>query len=339
MTVSFCVIAYNEEKSLPSLLNDIKNQNYPHDKMEIILVNSMSNDKTKEMMQEFAREDNGFIRIKVIDNYKKTQAAGWNIAIKAAQEEVIVRIDAHTMIPKDFISKNIKCLEAGEYVSGGPRPNIAAGETVWQHTILIAEKSMFGSNVAPFRKGEKKAYVKSIFHGAYRREVFDKAGLFDERLGRTEDNEIHFRIRKAGYRLCYDPSIISYQQVRSTLRQLIKQKYGNGYWIGLTLKICPYCFSIYHFIPLCFVMSILVTALLAALDITKIPLFAVGMVYCAVDIIMSVLAIIKDKFHLYYLLLPIIFLILHLSYGIGTLMGILSIPFWKEEHNGQNKKE
>ena len=129
MLVSFCVIAYNEEKAIPSLFQDIRNQDYPHDKMEIIFVNAMSEDRTRQLMEEFAKEDNGFRRVVVLDNPKKIQAAGWNVAIKEAQGDIIMRIDAHTMIPKEFVSKNIECIQSGENVSGGPRPNIAEEDT------------------------------------------------------------------------------------------------------------------------------------------------------------------------------------------------------------------
>ena len=188
MKVSFCVIAYNEEDALISLFQDIREQDYPHEKIEVILVNAMSTDNTRILMEQFAKEDNGFERVAVFDNYKKNQAAGWNVAIKAAQNEIIMRIDAHTMIPSDFVSKNVKNIESGEYVSGGQRPNIVAKSTPWKQTLLLAEKSMFGSSIAPYRNGQQKRYVKSVFHGAYRKEVFEKAGLFNEHLGRTEDN-------------------------------------------------------------------------------------------------------------------------------------------------------
>ena len=85
MLVSFCVIAYNEEKAISSLFNDIRNQDYPHDKMEVIFVNAMSEDRTRQLMEEFSKENNGFRRVVVLDNPKKIQAAGWNVAIKEAK--------------------------------------------------------------------------------------------------------------------------------------------------------------------------------------------------------------------------------------------------------------
>lgn len=331
MIVSFCVIAYNEEKSIQNLFHDICSQTYPHNKMEVILVNSMSTDQTRKLMERFAGEDHGFLRVIVADNPKVIQAAGWNVAIRRASGDIIMRIDAHTMIPKEFVARNVECIMTGEDVTGGPRPNIVEEDTPWKHTLLLAESSMFGSSIAPFRKSYHKSYVKSVFHGAYRREVFEKAGLFNENLGRTEDNEMHYRIRKAGYKICYDPEIISYQHTRNTWKGMLKQKYGNGYWIGLTLGICPGCFSFYHFVPLIFMLGIITSLLLAFCGYTLL-LKVLCAVYGTVNILMSLFAVRKQKKYWQNLLLPVIFLSLHLAYGLGTIVGICKMPFWKRKH-------
>lgn len=332
MTVSFCIIAYNEENAISSLFTDICNQDYPHEKMEIVLVNAMSTDSTRELMEIFAKEDHGFRQVIVRDNPKRIQAAGWNVAIQAATGDIVIRVDAHTMIPSDFVSQSIRCLENGEDVVGGPRPNIAEEDTPWKQTLLLAETSMFGSSIAVYRKGKHRSYVKSVFHGAYRREVFEKAGFFNEKLGRTEDNEMHYRIRKAGYRICYDPQIISYQHTRNSWKSMIQQKYGNGYWIGLTLKICPQCFSPYHFVPLLFVLSIIITSVLCIAGQSKLILILLS-IYGAINLVMSVVAVCKKKKYWHYFVLPFIFLSLHLSYGIGTLVGIVKAFLRKPDLN------
>ena len=162
MTVSVCIIAYNEEKTLKSLFSDIVHQDYPHEKMEIILVDSMSTDHTKKIMEEFSNQQNGFERVKVLSNPKKNQAAGWNVAIRNSIGDIIIRIDAHTKIPKEFVKKNVNCISSGEDVSGGPRPNIAEDNNIWKLTLLLAEKSMFGSSIATYRRSHHKTYVKSL---------------------------------------------------------------------------------------------------------------------------------------------------------------------------------
>lgn len=332
MTVSVCVIAYNEEKALPRLLNDINAQDYPSEKMEIVLVDSMSNDKTRQIMNQFAEENPQYIRVTVEKNTGGCQATGWNTAIRASREEIIIRIDAHARIPDDFVRKNVECMKSGEYVTGGARPNLPESDTPWQKVLLMAESSMFGSGIAGFRREKKKKYVKSMFHAAYRREVFERAGLFDERLGRTEDNEMHYRIRSYGYRLCYDPKIHSYQYTRSSLLKMMKQKYGNGYWVALTLKVCPRCLSAYHLVPFVFVAAIFGTSALA-LKGRSFWAKLLWSIYGSAAVLMSVAAVWKKKKHIYQLALPILFLILHISYGIGSFVGLLKLPFWSTKDN------
>lgn len=252
MTVSLCIIAYNEEKTIQALLDEVKAQTYPHERMEIILADSMSTDSTPHIMRRFYEENTDFCKVVLVKNRAGNQAGGWNTVLRRASKDIIIRVDAHASIPEDFVAKNVRRIEAGEDVVGGQRPCIMKDDTPWKQTLLLAESSMFGSSIAVFRRSSKKSYVKSVFHPAYRREVFDKVGFFNENLGRTEDNEMSYRIRKAGYRILYDPDIISWQFGRDTLRAMLKQKYGNGYWIGLTSGICPECLSLYYFIPFAF---------------------------------------------------------------------------------------
>lgn len=328
MTISLCVVAYNEESTLPGLLENIRCQDYPHENMEIILIDSMSTDNTRKIMEEFQKKEKTFYNIQILENTKKRQAPGWNVAIRHYTGDAILRVDAHALIPKDFVKKNVKVLQLGEMVCGGQRPNIINENTKWKETLLLAEQSMFGSSVAFYRRGQKRTYVKSVFHGAYRREVFDKVGFFNEDLGRTEDNEIHYRIRKAGYRICYDPEIISYQYTRNSLGKMLKQKYGNGYWVALTVKVCPGCLSVYHFVPFVFVMSIIFTTVLTFWGY---PLLGIVMwsVYWSSTILMAGLSVWKKEKNVYQILLPLLFFLLHISYGIGSLMGFFKLPFWK----------
>jgi cellulose synthase/poly-beta-1,6-N-acetylglucosamine synthase-like glycosyltransferase len=294
--------------------------------MEIVLVNSMSTDNTLNNMLSFANEDNGFIRVAVVDNPKKNQAAGWNTAIMTSSEDVFIKVDAHASIPNNFVSMNVKCIKSGENICGGPRPTIAEERTHWRDTLQLAESSMFGSSFAPYRRRSGRTYVNSVFNGAYRREVFAKVGGFNERLGRTEDNEMHYRIRKAGYKLCYDPSIISYQHIRSSLKCMLKQKYGNGYWVGLTLGVCPGCLSIFHFVPFAFVCGIVITSIFSLFGI---GIFSLTMwcLYCALAIIMSVTSVKKQDRNRTNFFIPLVFLMLHLCYGIGTTIGLVKMPF------------
>lgn len=338
MNISIGIVAYNEQNNLPKILNDVRKQTYPHKQIELVLVDSMSEDTTREIMRQFA-EDFGseFLNVKIVDNPGRIQSCGWNRAIHEFTTEVLIRIDAHSSIPADFVEKNVEALEEGEYVTGGVRPNIVEEDSPWQQVLLTAESSMFGSSAASFRREGKKAYVKSFFHGAYRREVFEKAGGFREDLGRTEDNEFHYRIRQNGFRLCMVPGIISYQMIRPDFAGMCRQKFANGYWIGLTCGVCPGCLSLYHFVPFAFVCAILVTTVLAFLSH---PALAVLMwsLYWFLAVVMAGMAVRGQKKYVLHLLLPVLFFMLHISYGAGTLAGLIKMPFWRGKHLGKERE-
>lgn len=334
LLVSFVIIARNEEKTLPALFRDILAQSYPHSRMEVLLVDSASTDGTKACMEQFVWEEGrGFAGAQVLENPGRTLARGWNVALRAFSGDVILRVDAHANIPADFVEKNIRCLESGEDVSGGQRPCIIENPTRWQKTLLLAENSLFGSSIAPFRRDVGKMYAKSVFHGAYRRKVFETIGGYNEELGRTEDNEIHYRMRQAGFRLCFDPSIISYQHVRSSLKTMIRQKYGNGKWVGLTLGVCPGCLSLYHFVPFAFLMAILFTTALAFAGIWQLAAL-MWILYGLLAVTMTVTCVRDENWNATSLCLPFLFLLLHLCYGAGTLVGFCQLPGWKKSHHG-----
>ena len=166
MLVSIVINALNEERYLPRVLDDIINQDYDHKKMEIVLVNAMSKDKTREIMDVFKKKyANTFYGIKVVDNKKKTLTSGFNLGVKNASGDAMLKIDAHASVPKDFVSQNVRILNEGEYVCGGPRPTIVESDGDFSHTLHLVEENMFGSSFAGYRKGSGKKYVKSVFHG------------------------------------------------------------------------------------------------------------------------------------------------------------------------------
>lgn len=326
--VSVGIIARNEQHSLGDLLADLAVQDFPHERIEILLVDSASTDGTKSLMKEFAQinlEDNlGFARIRILDNPKVTIPSGWNVALKAFKGDVFLRIDAHARIPHDFVSANVAVLEEGEYVCGGPRPTVADPDTPWTRTLLVAEESAFGSSVADYRTGAVNRYVSAVFLPAFRREVVKKVGLYDERLLRTEDNDYCYRIRQAGYRIRFDGRIRSRQVARSTLGRMLAQKYGNGYWVGRTVFIQPRCLHVYHFAPFAFVVGI-TSMLLTGAIATWWPFLTCTVAYVLICDTLSVLAIAHaERRGVQMLALPIVFAGIHVSYGVGTCVGIVS---------------
>lgn len=324
--VSFIVIAYNAGDKLTSLLEDLKKQSYNHKNIELILVDSSSTDNTKDIMNNFKNSDNDFMNIKVLDNPKKVLPSGWNVALKKAVGDVILRVDAHSSLPVDFIEKNVKHIDEGEKIVGGHRISIIDNNNKWQRVLLAAEKSLFGSGIAAYRRSENTKYVKTLAHAAYSKEVFDSVGEYNEKLFRTEDNEMHYRMKEKGYKFYFNPDIVSYHHARNEFGKMCKQKYLNGYWIGLTMGVCPKCFSIYHLVPFTFVLSLIIFSLLAMVGGVIAPLLLLCGAYLIVNLGISLIEIAKNKFLVEMFTLPLILLSLHICYGVGTLVGFIKLP-------------
>ena len=322
--VSFIVVALNAASTIQTLFECLRRQTYPHEWIEVILIDGLSSDATKAEMLRFQAEANDFWQIKVLDNPKKTLPCGWNVALGAAQGDALLRVDAHVSIPDNFIELNVRDLLQGENICGGKVTSVPADDSRWSLVLNEAENSMFGGGFAAFRRAKSEGYVSTAAFAIYRKEVFDTVGQYNETLARTEDNEMHYRMRKAGYRFYYDPEIVSYRKTRADLKGLIKQKYYNGYWIGRTLWIEPRCFSLYHFVPLGFVLAIAVCSALTILGINW-PARLLWYAYAAANLLMTVASVIGcKKRNWMFLFLPFIYLSLHVSYGIGTLIGIVA---------------
>ncbi len=345
INVSLCVIAFNEEDNIGNLFDNIIQQDYPHELVEIILVDGNSTDNTKSLMEQFKSSDNGFNCIKVLDNIKRIQSAGWNVAIKESSGDVIIRIDAHALIPSNFITENVQCIAEGECVCGGRRENIIKGDSFSKKVLLMAENSMFGSGVAKYRNSGKKQYVKTVAHACYKKEVFEKAGLFNEKLLRSEDNELHYRIRKNGYKICMSDKIYSQYQTRSNLKGMLKQKFGNGKWIGITTKLSPGIFSLYHYIPFVFVMVALACAALFGITFTGLipnwlglPFICGVGLYLLIDVLLTFKSCSDYKEWRALFVLPFLFPLLHFAYGFGTVWGFILSPFKRLKFNTNFEK-
>lgn len=335
MKVSIIITARNEEKYLPMLFEDILNQTFPLQNIEVVLMDSNSTDNTRLVMEEF-KKNNETLSVQIVTNERQIQAAGFNEGVKHATGDVVLKIDAHSRIPADFVQKNVDEILAGAYVCGGNRPTVVDSDDDFSKTLHIVEESALGSSIANYRKSDVKRKVNSIFHGMYRKEVFDKVGLADERLLRTEDNEFHYRVRKAGYDIIFNPEIESYQYIRPTFTKMIQQKFANGYWIGLTSHVCRDCLSLFHFGPGVFVATLLVLMMLTL--VSFVPLLTVVFLYLLAVLGLSIFEISKQKFNPTLLLIPFIMIAIHFAYGVGTIKGwIFGFEFKKEYFDEEEK--
>ena len=323
MLISFIVVALNAHSSLPSLLEDLEHQRISASRVEVLLVDSCSRDDTREIMNGYAARSR--YAVTVLDNPRRWLASGCNVALHAARGDRVIRLDAHARIPENFLARASELLDEGRDIVGGAVTSAPAEGTL-AAVLTSLDASRFGGGAAPFRNQGEAREVDTLAYAMYRMEVYRRVGDYDERLRRTEDNEIHYRMKKAGYRFYFDPSLSSFHAARTTLSGMIRQKWGNGLWVGRTLYIEPRCFALRHFVPAMFVAALLLCGLLSPL--TPLPLFCLLFVYLLLDLYFTVLAAVQSpRGKLAILLLdPFLFLLLHLCYGLGTLTGLLTPP-------------
>jgi len=318
--ISFIIVAYNAAGSIGALLEDLLAQTIACEQIQALLVDSASTDATRSMMLDFAEK--APFETLVLDNPKRWLASGINVALKAATGDAIIRLDAHARIPSDFLARNLLALESGEDIVGGC---VAGGEPkgAWENVLRTVDTSRFCGGAAPFRNGGQARYVDTLAYALYRREVYDRVGLYDERLRRTEDNDMHYRMRQAGYRFFFSPDIISYHAARATMRGQLRQKWGNGYWIGRTMRIQPRCFAPRHLIPAVFVLAL--AAGLLALPLSALPLLLLLSAYLLCDLAFSVRGALSQDHGkaLALITLPFLFPAVHIAYGVGTLAGLI----------------
>ncbi len=336
--VSLAVVAYNAAAALPALLGDLRKQTFPGDRLEILLIDSASTDGTRAVMEAFAAEPAPYA-VRVLDNPGRILACGCNVALANSRGDFLLRLDAHASVPPDFLATNVAALEAGYDVVGG-QVATAPPRTAQEAPLARLDASRFAGGAAAFRNPGAARNVDALAYPLVRRAVYDKVGSYDERLVRTEDNDMAYRMRQAGYVLRYDPSIRSWHRARNSLGKLLRQKHENGRWIGLTLPLLPKGFAIRHFVPLAFVL-VLVLALLLALWGVPWCLWALLAVYGACDLAFSALEAHRSPIARWRccLNLPWMFPLVHLLYGIGTLRGLLSAPKLaaKPVHNHQKE--
>ncbi len=329
--VSLAVVAYKAAAHLGALLDDIAAQTYPRDRMELLLIDSDSSDAsdadgTRALMEAFREEAAGWappLAVRVLENPGRILTCGCNVALDAYRGDALVRVDAHASIPPGFIEASVNALLAGHDIVGG-HVATAPPRTGREAPLVALDTSRFAGGVAAFRNEGEAREVDALAYPLVRRQVYERVGRFDERLVRTEDNDMFGRMRQAGYRLWYDPAIASLRCTRGTLLGQLRQKWGNGYWVGRSLRVQPRGISLRHLTPALFVLALLCLGAAAALGWPW-PLACLAGLYAACSVVFAFreawFAPLGGKLRC-LLFLPFLFFGVHLCYGVGTLVGL-----------------
>lgn len=323
--VSIIIPCRNEEDFIGICLDSIVANDYPKERLEVMVVDGMSEDGTREIVERYAEE---YPFIKLLDNPKKIIPSAMNIGIKNAKGEIIMKIDAHTSYQKDYISKCVHYLNefkadnVGGVIIAVPRHNTPLGKA-----IVLSLSHPFGVGNSLFRIGTKEPiWTDTAFSGCYRREVFDQIGFYDENLASSEDVDINSRLRRAGGKILLIPEIKTYYYARSNLRDFIRHNLYNGFWVTYPLKFGKLVFSSRHLVPLAFVSNLLSLAILSIFSSIFLWLLLVIVgAYSLVNIYFSSKISIQEKNIVYLFVMPLVFSSLHICYGLGSLWGLIRV--------------
>lgn len=317
--ISVVVPVYNEEKYLDACMQTLLSQDYPREQMAWFFVDGMSTDRTREILLSYQQQYPALIQ--VLENPNKTVPYAMNLGIKAAKGPYLIRLDAHAEYAVDYFSKCVEELEeTGADNVGGVMET--KSRTPIGRTIAKMLSSRFGVGDAQFRTGGEDGYVDTVPFGAFRREVFDKVGLYDQRLTRNQDSELNYRIIKNGGKIYLSHKIKLAYYCRDSVKGIAKMAALNGKWNIITNKLCPGSMRLRHFVPFFFVLSLLGLPLFGLLWSGFWYLLGLELAaYFALDILFSAKAADHMK---EFLQLLFLFPAFHICYGWGSLKGIIA---------------
>jgi len=302
----------NEAEHIGATLDACLAQNY-NGAVDIIVADAMSHDGTREIVATYGRSDG----VRMVDNPSLTTPAGLNAAIAATNGDIIVRCDARSELPVDYVTTAVAVLaETGAANVGGVQR--AVGISPVQRAIAAAMSSPFGVGDARFHMGGKAGVVDTVYLGVFRREALEAVGGFDETLLRNQDYELNYRLRQNGGDIYFDPSLEVIYRPRPSLRRLAKQYFEYGRWKRVVVKRHPGSLRWRQLVAPAFVLGVTVSV---AVSIAGYPLISalVPGTYALANVGATVIEIAKRR-DVAMFLLPAAFITMHLAWGVGFLL-------------------
>ena len=311
----------NEANFIRQSLGAVLTQDYPAESLEIIVVDGGSTDNTLPLVQGLRLNHPN---LRLLHNPKRIQAAALNIGIMAARGEIVIRVDGHTLIAPNYVRCCVEYLRQGkaDNVGGLMRP---VGTTYCGKAIALATSSPFGIGGSKFHYSEREQYVDTVYMGAFRRTIFDRIGLFDEQLKINEDYEFNYRLRQAGGKILLSPTLNSSYVPRQSLGALWRQYFQYGHWKVRMLQKHPASLRWRQTAPPLFVSSLVGNLLLGIF--WRPALWLLGIIlslYLLINLAASIAAAHQAGWR-YFLIVPVIFMIIHCAWGLGFWYGVMAV--------------
>lgn len=257
--VSVVIPMRNEAASIGALLETVLAQEYPADRLEVLVVDGDSDDGSAAVVNAVAARDP---RVRLLHNPQRIVPPALNIAIRAARGDIIARVDGHTRLAPDYLRVGVETLARSGADNVGGRMD-AVGGGWFGDAVADATASPAGVG-SYFHFGTEERDVDTVYLGMWPRSVFERVGLFDEELVRNQDDEFNYRLRKLGGRVRLNPAMRSWYQNRQDVVHLLRQYYQYGEWKVRVLQKHPAQMSWRHFVPPAFVAGMALLAIIAA---------------------------------------------------------------------------
>jgi succinoglycan biosynthesis protein ExoA len=318
--VSVVMPVRNEAAYIGRALAAVFAQDYPADRLEVLVADGMSTDGTRERVAEAAKSRSN---LRLLDSPGRTAPCGLNAGVRAARGEIVVRVDGHCEIERDYVSRCVAHLEAGDGDAVGGSVE-TVGEDRLADTIAAAMSSPFGVGGSAFRTIRGKTLlVDTVPFPAYTRAILDRVGPFDEELVRNQDDEYNARLRKLGGRVLLAADVRSRYYSRGSWRGLWRQYFQYGYWKVRVLQKHPRQMKLRHFVPAAFVAAVVLCAASAVF-------WRPAVLALAGILALYALAVAAASAHAWrrhgarvFPGIPLAFAILHVAYGAGFWAGLL----------------
>jgi len=328
---SIIIPILNEEKYIEHTVSSVISGTKNIDNMELLLVDGGSTDNTLRILNKL-KNKHSFIRI--LHNSKHEIAPALNLAIKESKGKFIVRMDAHAEFPKNYVNILINALKEmpNEVANvGGTLETKSMSGNIVGETIAIVSSSKLGVGNTLFRteKTSELRYVDTVPFGTFRKDALLSVGCFNEHVGTSEDLELNNKLRSAGYKIAMLPNVSFVYFCRENLRPFIIQQFDNGSCVMNKNSFSKSFYKLRHYIPMAFTLYLisLIIIALSQLSLLKIIATIPFALYMFIALILGLANAIQKSNPLFILTVPIILLTLHLSYGFGSIYGLLQIPF------------
>ena len=336
--VSYVMPVLNDATHVRAAVESILAQDYSGP-VEVLIALGPSIDGTGELVAALATRDS---RVRVLENEVGSTPAGLNIGIRAAQYPVVVRVDSHSMLPADYARTAVEVLErTGADNVGGTMD--ARGETPFERAVALAYTTKVGLGGSAFHVGGHEGPADTVYLGVFRRDALLRVGLFDETIKRGQDWELNRRLRETGGTVWFTPRLGVTYRPRSTFERLARQMFSTGLWRGELARRFPASNGIRYFIPPMMVVGVLVGVLLGLAGVVQAAVgatpwlllgFAVPVVY-VLFVIAATLVYARGRGAAtagwFLVVLPCI----HVSWGVGFVLGYLSLTSNIARHTGR----